>query len=547
MSRHGGHVILVAALAAWPRPVAGQDTTVVARDTAASLLPTHDPLAGMITLSGDLLRLLPIDDARQALHLVPGVVLRGAALAPDGAIAAAVRGGVAGEPGVYIDGAPVRLETFGVQGITLAPFMVAELGVETGVTDGSRWDAGGGVVSYVTPTGGSTLRGRLRAGTDAAFGDAATVGYNRFEGTLGGPVPGVDKLTFFAAAQVQGQRSPYQGVGAADQPTYILGGLDTTVQFTDGSGSTVSFYMPQFVQWSGGCAACRGLERPMDWTTNVRLLGKLQYDFGTASSFSLTGLATGRQDRFFPGTDIGAPSLYRGEHTWSRLVVANLRHPLRGDANGPTLHATLSYATDRAISGPLTTSSEVDTREPDLGIELSTLSFTGLEALPFPITEQIVRNFRTNSGLRVPYLGRSDLLNGQVRRLNPFGLASGWPTSGLETELTLLSERRIIGQAFVEWVLARRHRMRAGVDASATDASLYGANLVDPFAAEAFVVDARRQGAFASDRFSTGGLTLDVGIRIDRLAPGGELPTVPYVVASHPAWNLDAATDDTAY
>lgn len=550
MSRRRVSVILVSLSSVWARPVAAQEPTVAARDTAAASrsLPAYDPFTGTVAIAGDLLRRLPIDDVRQALHLVPGVVLRGAALAPSGATAAAVRGGVAGDPGAYIDGAPVRLETLGVQGIALAPFMVTEVGVETGVPDATVWDAGAGVVSFLTPSGGAVIRARFRAETDDAFGDGSTVGYNRFEGAMDGPVPGVRNLTFFAAAQLQGQRSQYRGVGAADQPTYVLGGLDTTVQFTDGSGSTVTVYLPRFVQSSGTCDGCRGLRRPMNWTTNIRLLGKLRYDFAGASSVSLTGLATGRQDRVFPGTDIGAPSLYRGEHVWSRLLVANLRHRLGGaDGSGPTLHVNLSYATDRAASGPLAAGSEVATREPGLGIELGTLSFTGLEVLPFPITEQIVRNFRTNSGLRVPYLGRSDLLRQELRRFNPFGLASGWATGGLETDLMLLSERRLIGRASVEWAPAPQHRLMAGVDAAATDVSLYRSPLLDQFFAEVFVAEPRRYALFASDRFSTGRLTVDVGFRIERLAPGGELPRVPGYTFTHPAWNLNAATDDTAY
>jgi hypothetical protein len=545
MSRHSVWVILVSVLSGTTLPVSAQDTTVFAGDTAVSrTLPASEPLTGKVTLSADLLCLLPIDDVRQALHLVPGVILRGAALAPDGATAAAVRGGVAGEASAYIDGAPVRLETLGIQGITLAPFMVAELGVETGVTHPSLPDTRGGVMSYITPTGGPSLRGRLRAETDEAFGDRSTVGYSWFEGMLGGPAPGVRNLTFFAAAQVQGQRSQYRGVGAEDQPTYVLGGLDTTVQLSDGS----NLYVPRFVQWSGDCGGCVGLRRPMDWTTNIRLLGKLHYELGDRSSVSLTGLATGRQDRFFPGSEIGAPSLYRGAHTWSRLVVANLRHRLRGaDQNGPTLHVNLSYAVDRAISGPLTTPSDAESREPGLGIELGTLSFTGLEVLPFPITERIVRNFRTGSGLRVPYLGRSDLLNQEVPRRNPFGLANGWPSAGLETELALLSERRVIGRAFVEWGLAPRHGLMVGAEAAATDLSFHSSRLLDQFFAEVFVAEPRRYALFASDRFSAGALTLDVGFRVERLDSGSELPTVPGVIFNHPAWNLDAATDDTAY
>src|SRR5438034_6313448 len=133
-------------------------------------------------------------------------------------------------------------------------------------------DLGGGVISYVTGSGSATLTGHWRTETDEPFGDGSTVGYNRFEGEVGGPLPGVPQLTWFLSGTLQGQRSQYFGRGAADQPAFVLGPLDTLVQWTDGSGSTQVVPLPQYVQWSGSCSggggnygfACQGLRRPID-------------------------------------------------------------------------------------------------------------------------------------------------------------------------------------------------------------------------------------------------------------------------------------------
>ena len=509
--------------------------TVEAQDTT-QVDSTRAPVPLLFTIPGSLLARLPIDDPRQALHLAPGVVLRGTALAPFGATQAAIRGGEAAEPSAYLDGAPIRLQTFGSQQLALSPFMVSMVSVEPGVPDVTTGDARGGVVSYVTPTGSARYHGRLRAETDEAFGNGASVGFNRLEGFAGGPVPGIGNLTFFGALQLQGQASHYRGLGAADQPTYVVAGLDTTVQMSDGSGGTLNVPVPAFTQWSGDCDGCLGLRRPMDWASHARLLGKVAYDDGQGSRVSLTALAAGFQERYFPGTRIGAPSLYEGTHAWSRLVVLDAHHRL-GDVNGPTLHANLSYAKDRAISGALATASELNSRAPGLGIGLTPLQFAGLEAFPFPITEEIVRNSRTNAGLRTPYLDREDLRNRQLYRLNPFGLLSGWPTEGLDASISLLHERRLHARVAVEVTPRSGHRVTAGVEGDVTDVSYYRSDLLRQGFSEVMVLEPRTSGVFLADRMTSGDVELDVGIRYDRVNPGGEFPDVPGRIFTHPTWN----------
>jgi hypothetical protein len=209
---------------------------------------------------------------------------------------------------------------------------------------------------------------------------------------------------------VLGQRSRYRGPGAADYPLFVLGAIDAIVSETDAAGSVTQVALPQYVQAGGSCGGlggssalgaeirgnygydCTGLRLPMDWSTVVRLHGKLAYRYREGGSVTLTGLAAGHQERDFPGQAIGAPGLYRGFHAWSRLVVANWAHPLRLLGGPATLAANLSWGTDRAVEEPLTPESDVATRAPALGIELEPLSFTGGEVLPFPITDQIIRN-----------------------------------------------------------------------------------------------------------------------------------------------------------
>ena len=470
------------------------------RDTARAV-----PLTSETVITGDLLRALPIDDPRQALMLVPGVVLRsgdiGVAIAPQ----LAIRGSRLGAASVYVDGAPVRFQTFATQAMALATLGIDRISVTTGVPAAWVADAGGGIISYFTPPGGRGFAGTWRAETDEPFGDGSTVGYNRFEGAVSGPVPGMERATWLLAGATYGQRSQYYGRGAADQPAYVLGGLDTLVQWTDASGS-YSVPLPRFIQSSGSCTAgdnygfgCQGLRRPMDWSTVRRGLTKLAYSYGSGSSLTFTGLLLDVHQRAFPGADIADPALYRGGSGTSRLGVLNWGQGLGAFRGGPlTLSVNLSLASDQLIDGPLTPASELATRDPALGVEWKTLEFTGADSVAFPVSDDLLRRVRTNTGTRVPFQDRVDLRNAQQGRLNPYGLQSGWPTSGLQTSIARAWEHRLDGRAQLEWLPGTRHHVTLGGDAERTDASLYQSSLLNQIGFDAFRAKPSRFGVFGA-------------------------------------------------
>ena len=519
------------------------------RDTAAVA-----PLTSETVITGDFLRVLPIDDARHALILAPGVVLRSGDIGIGVAPELAIRGSRLGAASVYVDGAPVRFQTFGTQAMALATLGIDRVSVTTGVPAATVADAGGGVISYVTAAGGQRLTGIWRTETDEPFGDASTVGYNRFEGWAGGPVPGVARLTWAVSGTLYGQRSQYYGRGAANQPAYVMGGLDTLVQWTDASGS-YSVPLPRFVQWSGSCSAadndgfdCQGLRRPMDWSTVRRGQTKLSYGYGSGASLSFSALVLDVHQRVFPGTNIADPALYGGASGTSRIGVLNWRHPLGTFRGGPlTVDANLSLASDQLINGPLTPASELATRDPGLGVEWRTLEFTGVDSVAFPVTDDLLRRVRSNSGTRVPFQDRLDLRNAQPGRLNPYGLQSGWPTSGLQTTIARAWEHRLDVRAQVEWQPGTRHHVTLGGDVERTDVSLYQSDLISLVGFDAFRAKPSRFGLFVSARLALGAVVLDLGARYDHFTPGGDFQKTPGFISSHPAWNTAAAADDTAY
>ncbi|HMG17156.1 MAG TPA: TonB-dependent receptor, partial [Gemmatimonadales bacterium] len=161
--------------------------------------------------------------------------------------------------------------------------------------------------------------------------------------------------------------------------------------------------------------------------------------------------------------------------------------------------------------------------------------------------DQLVRNIRTNTGLRVPYLNRVDLSNRQPYRLNPYGLLSGWPTEGVNAVLTFVSERRLQGRWGLDWRPNATHRVTLGADGERTSLSAYQSSLISQAFLDAFVGQPTRLGVFASDRLTLGSAVLDLGVRYDRLTPGGEFPNVPGRIYTNPAWGFGADTNDVQY
>jgi len=517
-----------------------------------------DSLASGGVVHGTALRRLTIDDPRQAFVSIPGVLFRsgeiGVSTAPD----ISIRGGVPGHAATYIDGAPVRFQTLGTQGIGVAENAIADVCLTTGVAPAVVADVTGGVVNYVTRTGGDRLTGQVRWESDDPFGNGVSVGYNRIAAAVGGPLPIAPNVSFFLSATLQGQLSRYRSAAAASVPSYVPFGVDTVVEVTSGS-VTQSVTIPGFIQWSGACAAadnagidCQGLRRPMDWATTRRVQGKVQrtYGSGGASLLAVTFLGSDFQQRSFPGQLIMDPALYSGGRARSAVAIVNWRHELGALRGGPlALDVNLSYGSDDQISGPLSGSSEPATREPSLGIEMGTLDFTGTDVFPLPVSDRLVRNVRTNSGQRVPYPNRNDLANRQPYRLNPFGTltAVAWPSQGVNGVLSYVRERRLQGRWALDWRPGAAHHVMVGVDAEHTNLSKYQSGMIAQASFEAFVESPARLGVFASDRLTVGAAVLDVGLRVDRITPGGEFANTPGRIYTNPLWFAGADTSDALY
>jgi hypothetical protein len=537
---------------------------------AANPIVPRDQVTSKGIIAGDLVDHLPVDDVRQILSLTPGVV------ESDASAGVSIRGGRPGEANVYVDGAAVRGTNSGAPRVQLGTNAIEEASVTTGAIGVEFSDAQSGVVSYTTRAGGSQLEGAGSWETDSPFGDKVSLGLNRFEGSLGGPVPGVANLRFFGSAVLRGQLSDVRGMDAEDQPVFVRAGVDTVVMTTDTAGNISTVALPRYAQFSGNCGQfgssatpvsqairnnygfeCQGVRRPMNWSSSLQLQSKLQYTYGSGSSVSLTGLASGDQNRNTPGRNLDNPAIYSGVHSWNRMAILNLNHQVsRSAERSLAITANLSWARERAISGPLDPASEAETRSPALGLQFGALAFTGFDNFPFPITDQIIRDQRTNSGTRgVPLFNAftaGDVKDvAQAGRLNPYGVSSAqqWWTSGSAVGASLLSETRLTGRVVVDWQANRYHRFTLGGDAKKVDLAFWSSNLARQIFMDAYVVHPVQYGLFAADRLDLGDVVLEVGGRWDYYNSRALFPNTPlYVSSTGPAyWNPTSATNDTAY
>lgn len=518
--------------------------TGVTVTAAANPIVPRDQVASKTSVSQQLVDNLPVDDIRNIVAIQPGVVESGA----SGGVS--IRGGRPGEANVYIDGAPVRATNSGSQRVNLGTNAIEEASVTTGALGVEFADAQSGVISFTTRAGGQSYDGSVSLETDSPFGDAISVGYNRFEANVGGPIPKINNLTFFVSSILQGKLSDFRGTDQDKNASYVMGGVDTVVTVTDATGNINSVVVPQFVQYSGQCDAgqnfgveCQGRRFPMDWTTDATLSGKLQFTYGSGSRIALSGVASGSQGRNTPGTAIGDPASYTGFHNTSRYFVLDMSHTfIRGAERALSLNLNFSRQQDRTIAGPLDPAYEVSSRSPALGLELGTIDFN-FGGFAFP-DDQLIQNIRTNTGTRIPFLNRTDLANRQPYRMNPYGMASGgWRTEGMNVGGTLYDETRYTGRANVDFQANRYNRFQFGGDFVKTNLGFWTSGFLTQFGMDAYVVDPLKYGLFAADRLDLGDVVLELGVRYDYYNSNALFANTPGRIYTNPAWSAQAASN----
>ena len=195
---------------------------------AENPLVPRDEVATTQRVQGEVLDHLPIDRLNDVLALQPGIVASG----NGGPLALSIRGSRADEAVTYVDGVPVTpgyrglaLSTPGTQ-ISVSTNAVEEVSITTGAASAEYGNAQSGVISLVTRSGGSRLSGALAYQTDEPFGVHHSLGFNRIEANVGGPL--IHHLTWFVGGVLEGQRSAASGRDGENAPIFVPAGIDTT-------------------------------------------------------------------------------------------------------------------------------------------------------------------------------------------------------------------------------------------------------------------------------------------------------------------------------
>lgn len=546
------------------------EVTGITVTAAANPIVPRDQVTSKHIVSGELLRGINSTDVREVIRLEPGVVESGSAKGVS------IRGGRPGEAAVYVDGVLVRNAQQGQTNLQFATISLEEAAVTTGALGAEFGEASSGVLAYVTRAGGQQFFGSLSAESDD-LGLWSNVGFNRLQGSFGGPLFG--NLTFFLGATATGRQSLETQLDRdKDRPIYLASGVDTVVAqpltVGDPLSDTVQVQVPRFVQYSGDCPAaadagasplkqdiagnygseCQGIRLPL--SANAEATGnlKLQYTYGAGSRISVTGLTSVNQARLLPLTGLYNPSNQTGQRFTSNAAILNWNQNLSKSAErAMALDVNVSYQTDATLQGPLTRQSELDSRDPFGGFLLNPLEFI----VDFDTQHDVTIAGTTYSGVRylddrqldcllagqascrdlVPLLDRDDAISAQPYRMNPYAAEQSarqphW-TRGTDAGVLLIQEKRWQARANFDWQVDRFNRIKLGGEFHRVDTRRYSTgSLISAFGLSAYHETPVRYGAYIEDRLDLGDVVLVGGLRYDRFSSDALYPLIPGRISS---------------
>jgi TonB-dependent Receptor Plug Domain len=481
---------------------------------------------GAVVESRDLAR-LPVDRIADLLALEPGVVSL-----EQGDLS--VRGAGPGATGTYLDGVPVTPGHRGSSALLGGSYSGDRgtgIGVGTNAFDQVLLYRGpgpaevgtgrGGVVQVITRNGCEPREGFAGGlATDAVLGKKNGLGFNRL--TLDGGHR-FGKFYFRGATVLEGLSSERLGLEQNASPVFVAAGVDTTVAFDPGGG-TIAEDITRFRQ-------SPGIRIPSSAASSYTQSARLGYDLAPGQQLELAAYASQRQDRLFDYEDLYNPRQLGASRSWSRVVTgswfghlkAGASYSLRGEAH-------LSWQTDRLVAGPLSPSGEKDSRDPFGGFLIAPVGFR-FDFDNFAVNEELVRNFRTNTGRRSPY----DLDNTSQYSLidqyrnNAYGLTGFTEAGGPTGQLTLSRENRLVGKAVVDAGLQDRHHLRVGFELTRYDIDFYQSGLTSQALANAYVESPRRHAIFGDYTLTLGDVEVDAGLRFDHFSSGASRPVFPRI------------------
>jgi len=488
--------------------------------------------AGSETFIGPDQASLPVDRLADLLALAPGVASLGTG---ELNVRAAGRNATT----AYLDAIPVNpgrrnlapallggsyLGANG-SGIGIGTNAFAELQLTPGVGAAEFGNGRGGTINVRTTSdcqpdaSAQTLTLGGSYATDAMFGTGHGLGFNRL--TLNGDVAS-GRWSGRVAAVLEGQKSARLGLEQNDSPVYLSKGVDTTVTTTSGGG-TRQVDVLRF-------ATSPGIRIPFSTLSSYTLLGRVGYRVGERHRVEVVAAGSQRQARRFDYPNLYNPPQLGAERAWSQIVTGSwfgTLHETRDLILDAEAH--LSWQRDQSTSGPLSAGAELDSRDPFGGFLVAPLGFRW-DAQSFPVDDDLIRNFRTNTGRRSPY----DLSNTAPYvlvdefRNNAYGLTGFSDGGGPVGLLTLAREDRLVGK-FALGIRAGRHGVRFGAEATRYQDHYYSAQLISQTGADAYLGSPRQLALFADYDLTFPDVRLEAGLRYDRFRSGASRPDFPRI------------------
>ena len=557
-----------------------QEITVV---TQTQPLVPRDEVTTKQRIDGEFTSNLPVDRLNNVLALQPGVV----ASPTNNTIS--IRGGRTDEAVTYIDGVPVspgyrggsNVGSLGTE-ISVGTNALEEASVTTGSASAEFGNAQSGVISVQTKTGGSKYTGSFGFESDEPFGKNTSLGFNRFQGSFGGPI--TRNLTFFVSGALEGNKSIAVGMDAEKSPIFVQAGIDTIIPVPsaadDPTADTTMVPVYNYAAYRGDCdefsgsadpeiaanygIECQGGRTPYSGRSTYQVNGKLNYTFGTGSRIAFTALASQFQGRTFTQNRdltnriITYQNLYNPQallafQQQSRVFTLNWTQNLsKSTERALALETYISFQRDQTLQGPMTTEGEASTRDPFGGFMIGGIDFL-FDFDNFPLDEELVNNYRTNlAGSRRSPLdleNRVQYATSDVYRNNAYGLYNRGSAgadmqfydvgigSPLATRLIMYKEDRWVGKANLDWQFDRYNRVKFGGEFTRYEIGNYSHQLDDQIFSDVFLEKPLRYNIFAEDRLDLGDVVLVGGLRYDWYHTRAKRPVGFPVITTHPDYD----------
>jgi len=496
----------------------------------APLVP-RDQVASKNIVTGETVQDLPVDDVREVLALQPGVVDN------DLVHGVSIRGGRSGEEAVYIDGVLVRNFNWGRADLQVGTNTLSEVDVLTGGFSAEYGEAQSGVINYVTRAGGRTWNGAFSFQTDEIIPKEYSVGLNRLEASLGGPIWGA--FSFFGALTAQGQRSMNTGKLWRDVPIYVVDGVEDVVTIPTGVVGSDTAYrnvvIPKFVRYD------EGGRYPYTARDEYTLDGKIDFSYGAGSRVFLSGKASRSQSRDREVAHLFNQMGRTGVLNKSSALILGWTHNFVQSADHAlALDVKLAMMKNRYVASAIDPQWQLDHASPFMGFTFADMEFV-VDDKDFPVNQQLVDNWISNTGQRTPFLNRTDLRSTQEFRLNPWGVATGFYLSGLGGDFTNTREDQLQARVSVDWQANRYNRFKFGGDWTNIDLAAALLPWTTQNFGEVWVENPTRMSAYVQDRIDLGDLVIEAGLRYDRFDPKSRFPVVPgYFRPDEPEDFMDA-------